>query len=79
MLKLFVPSQIAVTMPRVMAGNGLITIVMPFEVAVVGLAQAAFEVITTVMTSPSAKGTIGVKATEVAFGIPMAFDPFLFH
>jgi hypothetical protein len=53
---------------------GLITAVTAFEVAVVVLAQIAFEVSTQVTIAPFAK----VELTKVALFVP-AFTPFTFH
>ena len=77
--KLVAPSHIAATVPKVMVGVGFMTMVIGLEMTVVGSAHAAFEVMTTVIKSPSCKGVMGVKIAGFGLGNLMAFAPFLFH
>jgi hypothetical protein len=54
--------------------TGLTVIVIPFDVAVVGLAQVAVDVITQVTTCP----LVNVAVANVALFVP-EFVPFTFH
>jgi hypothetical protein len=72
-----VPPHIVVALAAILKLGvtfGLITAVTAFEVAVVVLAQIAFEVSTQVTIAPFAK----VELTKVALFVP-AFTPFTFH
>ena len=73
----FCPAQILVALAAIVTAGtttGSTVMVTGFEVAVVGEAQAAFEVITQVTTSPLARDEFGYAALLVP-----TFPPFSFH
>jgi hypothetical protein len=74
-----VPTQTGIAVPAVTLTLGVMSgftvIVVPAEVAVVGEAQPALEVITTVTTCP----LVNVELVKVAPVAPETFTPLICH